>query len=191
MTMLAPNSSPLYDLNLVSQATHVIVWNNQEPDTMLRSQFVRGLGAALLFGLAGPPIAVATTPQDAQPDPNKNRTPEERMNRRYPQPVKVGFLIGLPVLDERDSTYGYIREVVRTPDSKIALVVPYRAWLGWAPTDWGRKTVAVPIETVAILARQVAALDFSREDFAAAPAYTAGGTALPADETIGIAVYRR
>ena len=158
---------------------------------MLRSQFVRGLGAVALLGIAAPPIARATTPQDTQPDPNKGRTPEERMARRYPQPVKVGFLIGLPVLDERDATYGYIREVVRTPEGKIVLVVPYRAWLGWAPTDWGRKTVAVPIETVAILARQVAALDFSRDDFAAAPAYVALGTPLAADETIRIAVTRR
>ena len=158
---------------------------------MLRAQFVRGFGAALLLGFAAPRIALATTPQDTQPDPNKGRTPEERMARRYPQPVKVGFLIGLPVLDERDATYGYIREVVRTPEGKIVLVVPYRAWFGWAPTGWGRKDVAVPIETVAILARQVAALDFSRDDFAAAPAYTPSGTPLPADETIKIAVYRR
>ena len=147
---------------------------------MLRSQFLRGLGAALLMGLTASPLKVAFA-----------TTPQERMNRRYPQPVKVGFLIGLPVLDDRDSTYGYIREVVRTGDGKIVLVVPYRAWLGWAPTDWGRKDVAVPIETVAILARQVAALDFSRQDFAAAPAYTPSGTVLPADETIKIAVYRR
>jgi hypothetical protein len=170
----------------------VIVWKIQEPDTMLRSEFVRGLGAAALLALTAPiGIATATTPQDAQPKADKDRTPEERMNRRYPQPVKVGFLIGLPVLDERDSTYGYIREVVRTAGGKIVLVVPYRAWLGWAPTDWGRKDVAVPLETVAILAHQVAALDFSADDFAAAPAYTPSGTPFPADETIKIAVYRR
>jgi hypothetical protein len=161
---------------------------------MLRSQFLRGFAAVLATAFTAAPIRIgfATTPQDlnARPD-NQKLTPEQRMQRRYPQPVKVGFLIGLPVLDERDSTHGYIREVVRTADGKIALVVPYRAWLGWAPTDWGRKPVAVPIETVAILARQVAALDFSPEDFAAAPAYTASGTPLPADETIRIAVYRR
>jgi hypothetical protein len=168
------------------------VWKNQEPDPMLRSQFIRGAGAAALLALATPiRIAFATTPQEAQPKADKDRTPEERMNRRYPQPVKVGFLISLPVLDEKDSTFGYIRDVVRTPENKIALVVPYRAWLGWAPTDWGRKAVAVPIETVAILARQVAALDFSRDDFAAAPEYAAQGTPLSPDETIRIAVYRR
>src|ERR1041384_5054839 len=116
---------------------------------MLRSQFIRGLGAALLLAFAAPiRFAHATTPQDAQPTGDKALTPEERMKRRYPQPVKVGFLIGLPVLDERDSTYGYIREVARTTDGKIQLLVPYRAWLAWAPTDWGRKVVAVPIETV-------------------------------------------
>jgi hypothetical protein len=162
---------------------------------MLRSQFLRGLaGTVLAAAFAATPAAIgfATTPQDSSAKPeSQNLTPEQRMQRRYPQPVKVGFLVGLPVLNEKDSTYGYIREVVRTPEGKIVLVVPYRAWLGWAPTDWGRKLVAVPIETVAILARQVAALEFSAADFAAAPAYTPGGTPLPADETIKIAVYRR
>ena len=162
---------------------------------MLRSQLVRGLAVALLaaaFAAAPIKISFATAPQEQQAKPEeKNYTPEQRMNRRYPQPVRVGFLVGLPVLDDQDSTLGYIREVVRTADGKIVLVVPYRAWLGWAPTDWGRKVVGVPIETVAILARQVAALDFSREAFAAAPVYTPNGTTLAADDTIRIAVYRR
>jgi len=159
---------------------------------MLRAQFVHGLGAALL-GLAVAPVraAFAMMQDDAQSNPSKGRTAEERMNRRYPQPVKVGFLIGLPMLDAQLSTYGYIREVVRASDGKILLVVPYRAWLGWAPTDWGRKDVAVPIETVALLGRQVAAVDLARADFAAAPPYTSSGAVLPADATIKIAVYRR
>lgn len=158
---------------------------------MTRSDFLRGL-AATAFAALPASFARATAPQDSSARPeNQNLTPEQRMQRRYPQPVRVGFLIGLPVLDEQDRTYGYIREVVRTTEDKIALVVPFRNWLGWAPVDWGRKPVAVPIETVAILARQVAALDFPRESFVAAPAYAGGATALPADETIRIAIYRR
>ena len=162
---------------------------------MARIPIVRRLLASLLtaaFVAAPFTIVLATAPQDSGARPeSQNLTPEQRFERRYPQPVKVGALIGLPVLDERDATYGYIREVVRTAEGKIFLVVPYRDWLGWAPTDWGRKTVAVPIETVAILAKQVAALDFSRADFRAAPAYAAQGRGLPADETIRIALYRR
>jgi hypothetical protein len=162
---------------------------------MARSRFVRRIFATVLTAtfLAAPiKLVLATAPQDSSARPeNQNLSPEQKFERRYPQPVKVGHLIGLPVLDERDNTYGYIREVARTADGKIILVVPYRDWLGWAPVDWGRKDVAVPIETVAILARQVAALDFSRADFAAAPAYTGQGTALTGGETIRIAVYRR
>ena len=159
---------------------------------MLRFRFVCAAAALLLLAALPPGIALAAGPQEniARPE-EQNRTPEQRMARRYPQPMKVGALIGLPVLDGKDSTYGHIRAVVRTPEGKIVLVVPYRTWLGWAPTDWGRRTVAVPLETVAILGRQVAALDFSAEDFAAAPSYLAGGTVLPADETIRIALYRR
>ena len=115
---------------------------------MLRSQAVRGIAAVLLLALAVAPagIAVATSPQDAQTNPDKSRTPEERMNRRYPQPVRVGFVIGLPMLDDRDSTYGYIRDVVRTPENKIALVVPYRDWLGWAPTVSFEALVALLVD---------------------------------------------
>src|SRR5262245_18617368 len=159
---------------------------------MLRFRFVHAAAALLLLVASPFGRAIAAGPHEAVATPSEqNRTPEERMARRYPQPVKVGALIGLPVLDGRDSTYGYIRAVVRTSEGKIVLVVPYRAWLGWAPTDWGRRTVAVPLETVAILGRQVAALDFSPEDFEAAPSYVAGGSVLPADETIRIALYRR
>jgi hypothetical protein len=161
---------------------------------MPRSLGVLTAAALLLAGaVAGPTVgAIAAGPQESQARPDEtSRTPEERMVRRYPQPVKVGDLVGLPVLDSKDSTFGYIREVVRRPDGKIVLIVPYRGWLGWAPTDWGRKTVAVPLETVAILGRQVAALDFSPADFAAAPPHAPGGATLPADETIRIALWRR
>jgi hypothetical protein len=172
----------------------VIVCKSQEPDTMLRSQFVRGLGAALAAAMVlASPIgaALAVVPEDSSAKPeNQTLSPEEKFARRYPQPVRVGFLIGLPVLDARHSTHGYISAVVRSAEGKILLVVPYRAWLGWAPTDWGRKTVAVPIETVAIQGRQISALDFSHEDFAAAPTYSGQATALAADETIRIAVSR-
>jgi hypothetical protein len=152
-----------------------------------RSRRLSGLAAMLLAAMIGASFAAAQDKAEGEP---KQLSAQEKMNRRHPQAVRVGFLVGLPVLDGQDSTLGYIRAVARTP-AGIVLVVPYRAWLGWAPTDWGRKTVAVPIETVAILARQVAALDFSRDDFAAAPAYLAQGTPLAAGETIRIAVTRR
>jgi hypothetical protein len=140
---------------------------------------------------------VAAAPQAAsEPKDEKQLTPEEYMNRRYPQPIRIGDLVGLPVLDWRDSTIGFIADVVRTPEGKIQLIVPYRPWFGWLPSgrlfDWGRRPVAVPLELVVILGRQVAAFDMSREQFDAAPTFVASQAApLGPDDRIRIAIGRR
>jgi hypothetical protein len=114
-------------------------------------------------------------------------SPEEKMRRRFPQPVKVGDLIGLPMLDWDDITIGHVRHVVRTPAGKIQLVVTYGGWFGW-----GQRLVPVPIEVVAILARQLAALDMPRSEFDKAPTWSDSQTAdIPPGEMIRIAVTRR
>lgn len=118
-------------------------------------------------------------------------TPEQIFKKRYPQPVRVGNLIGLPVLDYDDSTIGYVREVVRSPDGKISLIVPYSARFGWVRTEWGKRLVAVPIETVTILARQLDA-DMSREDFDDADTWTPSeGKPIPPNDKTLIALGRR
>jgi len=109
------------------------------------------------------------------------------MHRRFPQPVRVGDLIGLPVLDDDDSTIGFVRQVVRTPDSKIKLIVPYSRWFGW----FGRP-VAVPIEAVVILGRQLASVDMSPSEYAAAPTWQGQDVLiLQNDEIIQVALGRR
>ena len=142
-------------------------------------------------------VVEAAAPPQAAPHPvmpeggNKEPTPEERMNSRFPQPVKVGDLIGLPVLDDYDVTIGHVRNVVRTPQGKIELVVTYGGWpTGWF--DWGARPVPVPIEAVAILGRQIAALDMPPKEFAAARTWSsADGQPIPPNETIRIAITRR
>ena len=112
---------------------------------------------------------------------------EERMERRFPQPVRVGDLLGLPVLDYDDRVIARVRSVERTAKGKIHLVVPYGGFLGV-----GRRSIAVPLEVVAIAGRQLAALDMSREQFDSAPTWTGAGTqVIPADEKIRIALYKR
>jgi hypothetical protein len=112
---------------------------------------------------------------------------EERMQRRFPQPVRVGDLIGLPVLDENDSTLGFVQQVVRAPQGKVKLIVSYSKWFGW----FGRP-VAVPIEAVVILGRQLASVDMPPREYAAAPTWQAiDGLMLQNDDTIRIALGRR
>jgi hypothetical protein len=138
------------------------------------------------------PLVVAQHESDQQTSggeasEEKKLSPEEKMNRRFPQPVKVGDLIGLPVLDWDDITIGHVRHVVRTPAGKIQLITTYGGWFGW-----GERLVPVPIEVVAILARQLAALDMPRKDFDAAQTWQASQTTpVPPEEMIRIAITRR
>lgn len=114
-------------------------------------------------------------------------TPEDRMNRRFPQKVRVGDLLGLALLDDDDRTLGHVESVVRTQEGKVVLVTTYGSWFGL-----GGRRVGVPLETVAILGRHIDVLDIAREDFPSLPIWHASGaTAISPDETIRIAIGRR
>ncbi|MGC1778768.1 MAG: PRC-barrel domain-containing protein [Xanthobacteraceae bacterium] len=111
----------------------------------------------------------------------------ERMRRRFPQPVKVGDLIGIPVLDDDSRTLGHVREVVRTPQGDIELIVSYGGWFGW-----GTRLLAVPIEVVGIFGRQLASLDMPPSAYAAAPTWhDTDDTILNDDANISVALARR
>jgi hypothetical protein len=112
---------------------------------------------------------------------------DEKMARRFPQPVRVGDLIGLPVLDDQDVTIGYTSDVVRTPDGRVKLIVPYQRWFAGE-----RRPVAVPIETVVILGRHLNALEFPPASFDKAPTFVATqATPIGRDDVIKIAIGRR
>jgi hypothetical protein len=133
---------------------------------------------------SGAPAQAA--PQNSQTAPVDN-SPEAIMGRRFPQKVRVGDLIGLPMLDDNDVTLGHVERVVRTPEGKIKLIVGYSKWFGW----FGRP-VAVPIEVVAILGRQIASVDMPPAEYAAAPTWTVGkDMAIPDNDIIRIAITRR
>jgi hypothetical protein len=149
------------------------------------------LTAPALAGDAGTPAVLAQgkdMPDMPRPAaPPEATTPEGRMARRFPQPVRVGDLIGLRVLDDGDVTIGYVRQVVRTSEGKILLIVAYGTWFGH-----GGRLVAVPIEVVAIFGRQIASLDMEPEEYAAAPTWTGtGAQPIPDDEKIRIALTNR
>ncbi len=132
-------------------------------------------------------LAQAMVPPTGMEPEKKPMTPQERMQARFPQPVRVGDLIGLPLLDDSSCTLGHVRKVVRTADDKIELIVAYGGLLGW-----GARPVAVPIEVVGIQGRELASLDMPRSEYAAAPTWrNAGAQALPDDAMIKIALARR
>lgn len=134
---------------------------------------------------AGPVAGAHSEGRPASED--AGRTPEERMNARFPQKVRVADLIGLPVQDHDDRILGYVADVARTPAGKIVLVMPEGGWFGR-----GGRPVPIPIETVAILARHLNLLDIPREEVPALPTWTAAdGRSIDRAETIRIAIGRR
>jgi sporulation protein YlmC with PRC-barrel domain len=130
--------------------------------------------------------AQAMIPPTGMMDQQHPMPMNERYHKRFPQPVRVGDLIGLPVLDDRGSTLGTVRQVVRTADGKVQLIVSYSRWWGW----FGH-SVAVPLEVVGIAGRELISLDMDADEYADAPTWQdAGATALPPDATIRIALAR-
>jgi len=134
--------------------------------------------------LAGQSLRLAANDDQAE---EKEPTPEEKMAKRYPQPVKVSFLLGLPVLDENSSIIGHVHAVVRTPTGKIQLVMPLGGFLGF-----GSRLVPIPIEIVGMLGAQVAVIDMPGDRFMSSPTWTSS-RAQPLDpgETIRVAITRR
>jgi len=132
-------------------------------------------------------LAQAMVPPTGMEAEKKPMTPAERMQARFPQPVRVGDLVGLPLLDDESRTLGCVREVVRTADDRIELIVSYGGFFGW-----GARPVAVPIEVVGIQGRELASLDMRRSEYAAAPTWrNAAAQPLPDDAVIKIALSRR
>ncbi len=147
-----------------------------------------GLTFAGILASANPATvcAQAMIPPTGMMDAQHPMPMNERYLKRLPQPVRVGDLIGLPMLDEQANTLGTVRQVVRTTQGQIELVVSYSRWWGW----FGHP-VAVPLEVVGIEGRQLVSLDMDPEEYAKAPVFNdPSATALPADATIRVALGR-
>jgi hypothetical protein len=131
-------------------------------------------------------LAQATVPPTGMMDSQHPMPMNERYLRRFPQPARVGDLVGLPVLDLNSSTLGYIGQIVRTSAGKIEFIVDYSWFWGW----FGRP-VAVPLEVLGIEGRQLVSLDMPRSEYSAAPTWhDTAATLLPADAIVRVALAR-
>lgn len=136
---------------------------------------------------APPAVDVPAADDKMKAAKEKKPTPEEKMAKRFPQPVRISYLVGLPMLDESNATLGHVQSVLRTYDGKIRLVIDYGGLFGF-----GSRMIAVPVEVCAMLGRQVAALDMPRAEFEVAPTwYGSGNDAVGPEETIQVAIMRR
>ena len=115
------------------------------------------------------------------------QTPEQKAAKRFPQPVRVADLVGLPVLDEDSSIMGYVRAVVRTNDGKVQLLMPIDGLFGF-----GERLVPIPVESVAMLGAQVAVVDMPPHRFHKSPTwYGSDSEPLAPTEIVRVGVISR
>ncbi len=133
--------------------------------------------AALLVSTALAPMPLlAATSADVS-------TLSERAARRFPQPVRVGELIGRQVLEpiEAQHVLGYVEAIVRRPDGSENMIVRFGGVLGF-----GTRLIAVPVEAVALLGEYVAIIDFTPEQLNGFPNAGQADPALPPDDVIRV-----
>jgi hypothetical protein len=94
----------------------------------------------------------------------------ERAAKRFPQPVRVGDLIGRQVLRpiEAQTVLGRVASLTRGADGGIMVVISTGGVLGF-----GTRLIAVPVEAVALLGEYVSVLDFTPEQLEAFPTFGA------------------
>jgi hypothetical protein len=131
-------------------------------------------------------LAQAMIPPSGMMDAQHPMPMNQRYLRRFPQPARVGDLIGLPVLDLNSWTLGNVQQVVRTPGGDIKFIVSYSRWWGW----FGRP-VAVPLEALGVQGRQLVSLDMPPSEYDTAPTWRdTEGTPLAVDATVHVALSR-
>lgn len=131
-----------------------------------------GLAAASCLAIA---TAVAAPPVDVA-------KLEAMALRRFPQPVLVSDLAGIPVLDDRLGRLGTTGEVVRGKDGATTIVIRYGGVLGF-----GARRIALPLAGVAMLGRQVVVMDITAEQLDAWPTWTgADAQPLPGTDVVKV-----
>ncbi len=127
--------------------------------------------ALLVIGVAL--AAVGLPARAAEPLPSI-ATLAAREARRFPQPVRVGDLIGRDVLKpvEAQPILGTVAAVVRRKDGGLDVIVQFGGVLGF-----GARPIAVPIEAMALMGPFMAVMDFSPAQLQTFP--TDDGAGLP------------
>jgi hypothetical protein len=131
-------------------------------------------------------VAQAMIPRTGMMDAENPMPMKERYLKRFPQPARIGDLIGMPVLDLNSKTLGYVQKVVQTSTGEIEFIVGYSRWWGW----FGRP-IAVPLEALGIEGGHLVSLDMSPSEYDAAPTWhDTAATPLPVDATVRVALSR-
>ena len=126
--------------------------------------------------------AQSQTPGGMPPPPGMSLAESAAM--RFPQPVRVGDLLGREVLRpvESQDVLGRVRDIVREGDGGISVVVDFGGILGL-----GRRLIAVPVDAMVLLGQDMEVVAFTPEQLRQFPTFSpSGANSLPNDAIIKV-----
>ena len=98
---------------------------------------------------------------------------------RFPQPVRVGDLLGEDVLRpvESQDVLGHIRQVVRDSKSRILVVIEFGGFFGF-----GSRPIAVPVDAMVLVGQDMEVVAFTPEQLRWFPTFSPAETTPLADD---------
>jgi hypothetical protein len=137
------------------------------------------LASCLLSATASLARAQSTTPGGMPPPTGMSLAESTAM--RFPQPVRVGDLLGRQVLRpvESQDVLGRVRRLVRDGNGQIMVVVDFGGFLGF-----GARPIAVPVDAMVLLGQDMEIVAFTPEQIRQIPTFSSTGTTDVPDDTI-------
>jgi hypothetical protein len=137
------------------------------------------LGSCFLLSVVSLVHAQSNTPGGMPPPPGMSLAQSAAM--RFPQPVRVGDLIGRDVLRpvESQDVLGRVRRVVRNRDGEILVVVHFGGFLGF-----GARPIAVPVDAMVLLGPDMEVVAYTPAQLRQFATFSPAGTTVIANDTI-------
>ena len=100
---------------------------------------------------------------------------------RFPQPVRVGDLLGRDVLRpvESQDVLGHVRGVVRDSTDQILVVVDFGGLFAF-----GNRPIGVPVDAMVLLGQDMEVVAFTPDQLRHFPTFSPAGTTPLADDAI-------
>lgn len=140
------------------------------------------IGLFFLPALASPIHAQSNTPGGMPPPTGMSLAQSTAM--RFPQPVRLGDLLGREVLRpvESQDVLGRVRRLVRDRDGQIMVVVDFGGFLGF-----GARPIAVPVDAMVLLGQDMEIVAYTPDQLRHFPTFSpAGTTDIAKDTTIKV-----
>jgi hypothetical protein len=125
----------------------------------------------VLITAEGAAYAQSATPGGMPPPPGMSLAQSAGM--RFPQPVRVGDLLGRDVLRpaESQNVLGHVRALVRDAQGRFLVVVDFGGFLGI-----GRRPIAVSVDAMVLLGQDMEIVAFTPDQLRQFPTFSLVGT---------------